>query len=191
MKYRKVNKQENNVLGMLHIVEVRLTKKKSGEKIKQKLLMVGFEAADIERKLRWIFDSTIYDTISISEVEKVREKIHTLSTIITQEKPEPSTIIRRNENSAVVGGATLESEQYHPNLYAIGVVTTMMASDESHALRKVGRALMNSTLDVGSSGGPRLSDDAVVNIEQIAKSSGYALPRDTSAEVNRAHFVRG
>lgn len=183
--------QEVNVLGMLHIVDVRLIKKKTGEKIKHQLLMVGCEAADIERKLRWVFDATEYAQLSIKNVEKVREKIHTLSTVVTQERSEPAATIKRKENTQEVGSVTAEQEVYSPNLYAIGVATTMLGADENHAMRKLGRALIARSTDVQSHGAPKLSDDSVVNIEQVPKSSGYARPRDTSAEVNTAHFVRG
>lgn len=191
MKYRKAKQQDVNVIGMLHIVDVRVVKKKTGEKIKHKLLMVGCEAADIERKLRWIFDAAEYAEMSIKNVEKVREKIHTLSTVVTQERSEPAAIIKRKENTQEVGSVTAEQEVYCPNLYAIGIATTMLGADEEHVLRKVGRALIARATEIESHGAPQLSEDAVVNIEQVSKSSGYARPRDTSSEINRAHFVRG
>lgn len=191
MKYRKAKPQEVNVIGMLHIVDVRLVKKQTGEKIKHKLLMVGCEAADIERKLRWVFDATDYSEMSIKNVEKVREKIHTLSTVVSQEKSEPHAVIKQKENTKAVSPVVAEKETYSPNLYAIGIATTMLGSDEDHVLRKVGRALIARSTDVASHGAPQLSEDAVINVEQIPKSSGYAAPRDTSNEINRAHFVRG
>lgn len=192
-KYRKGEEkaQEVNVLGMLHILDVRLVKKNTGEKIKHKLLMVGCEAADIERKLRWVFDAAEYAEMSIKNVEKVREKIHTLSTVITQERAEAAVTIKRKENTQEVSGVVAERQAYNPNLYAIGIATTMLGEDEDHALRKVGRALIARTTDVKSHGAPALSDDAVVNVEQVPKSSGFARARDTSNEVNNARFVRG
>ena len=192
-KYRKAPSTNVNVsvLGMLHIVEVRLISKDSGEKIKHKLLMVGCEAADIDRKLRWVFDTTKYENFSISSVEKVREKIHMLSTIVTQEASAAAATIEREENTQQVTGVPSVIEQYNPNLYAVGITTTILATDEEHALRKVGRALMARSSEVKSQTAPMLSEDSTIQVEEIPKSSGFVRPRDVSGEVNRAHFVRG
>jgi hypothetical protein len=190
-KYRKAGSGTVNVIGMLHIVEVRLVSKDSEEKIKHKLLMVGCEAADIERKLRWVFDASKYQSFSVTSVEKVREKIHTLSTVITQEKAETEETIKRIENTQQIAGVPSMTEQYNPNLYAVGITTTILAADEEHALRKVGRALMERTSQVKSGTAPMLSEDSTIQVEEIPKSSGFVRPRDVSSEVNKAHFVRG
>jgi hypothetical protein len=190
-KYRKAPVANINVIGMLHIVEVRLISKDSGEKIKHKLLMVGCEAADIERKLRWVFDTTKYESFSVSSVEKVRDKIHTLSITVTQEDSATEATIKRAENSQQVVGVPSLIEQYNPNLYAIGITTTILAADEEHALRKVGRALMERTSEVKSGTAPMLSEDSTIQVEEIPKSSGFVRPRDVSGEINKAHFVRG
>lgn len=190
-KYRKAGSGTVNVIGMLHIVEVRLVSKDSEEKIKHKLLMVGCEAADIERKLRWVFDASKYQSFSVTSVEKVREKIHTLSTVITQEKAETEATIKRIENTQQIAGVPSMTEQYNPNLYAVGITTTILAADEEHALRKVGRALMERTSEVKSGTAPMLSEDSTIQVEEIPKSSGFVRPRDVSGELNKAHFVRG
>jgi hypothetical protein len=190
-KYRKAGSGTVNVIGMLHIVEVRLVSKDSEEKIKHKLLMVGCEAADIERKLRWVFDASKYQSFSVTSVEKVREKIHTLSTVITQEKAETEATIKRIENTQQIAGVPSMTEQYNPNLYAVGITTTILAADEEHALRKVGRALMERTSEVKSGTAPMLSADSTIQVEEIPKSSGFVRPRDVSGELNKAHFVRG
>ena len=73
--------------------------------------------------------------------------------------------------------------------YAVAVATTMYGMNKDHALRKVGKALINSTIDVKSIAGPYLSDDSTVSIEEISKRTGYSSARDTSIEANEAHFV--
>jgi hypothetical protein len=190
-KYRKAPVSNLNVIGMLHIVEVRLVSKASGERIKHTLLMVGCEAADIERKLRWVFDASKYESISIDSVEKVRDKVHTLSITVTQEDSAAGATIKRIENTQQVVGVPSMIEQYNPNLYAIGITTTILAADEEHALRKVGRALIERTSEVKSGTAPMLSEDSTIQVEEIPKNSGFVRPRDVSGEVNRAHFVRG
>ena len=49
---------ETGIIGMLYLVDIKLYRKSSNEKIKQKLLVVGCEADDIERKLRWAIDTS-------------------------------------------------------------------------------------------------------------------------------------
>ena len=46
------------VLGLLYIVDVRMVERGTGEKLKHKLLVIGSEQSDIERKLRWMFASS-------------------------------------------------------------------------------------------------------------------------------------
>lgn len=192
MKYkRKPTPSSVHVLGMLHIVEVRTVSRSSNEKIKHKLLVVGSEAADIEKKIKWLFDSTKYDELSISSVEKVREKVHTISTIVTQLDEIDKPIVKHGKTTKQVYQGMINTEKYDPKLFAIGITTTMLAKDEAHALRKVGTALINSTADTKSHGGASLSDDSTIAIEEIPKSSGYALPRNVDDEINEAHFVRG
>jgi hypothetical protein len=179
------------VIGMLFLVDVRMVIRRSGEKIKKKLLVVGCEAADIERKLRWVFDSASYDEFSVSNVEKVREKVHVISTVYTQTNAIEEPIIKRKEGTVEAPQAKLCQEKYDPKNYAVGITTTMVAKDEQHALRKVANALLVSATDGIAHSASSLSEDATVVIEQIPLSSGYAMPRDVSSEVNRAHFVRG
>ena len=40
-----------STVGMLYLVNIKLTRKATNEKIKQRLLVVGCEVDDIERKL--------------------------------------------------------------------------------------------------------------------------------------------
>lgn len=80
------------LLGMLYIANVRLVNRAS-ETIKHRVLLVGCEADDIERKLRWLFDATTYKEMSITGVEKVREKVHFLSTVITQAPAPPAAVL--------------------------------------------------------------------------------------------------
>lgn len=181
---------------MLFVVDVRMIGAATREKIKHRILLVGCERDDIERKLRWVFDATKYTEFSITGIEKVREKVHILSTVITQEKDvSGDPVIERDSRSQVVAGQKRfsDTEQQTFNLYAVGVSTTVLAVDEAHALRKVGRALIARVTDGGanSAAASFLSEDSTVLVEKVPKSSGYAAPRDVSSEVNKAHIVRG
>lgn len=193
MRYSKNKKHDSgmNVLGMLHIVDVRMFKKRTNEVTKQRILLVGCEAADIERKVRWIFDATEYDEFSITNVEKVREKMHILSTVITQRSENTGNQINRPDGTVPVNQMGTKIENNDSKLYAIGITTTMIAIDEKHALRKVARAILVSTSDVKSHSAGSLSDDSTIKVEQIPFGSGYARARDVSGEINPAHFVRG
>lgn len=178
------------VLGMLFIVDVRMVLKGSDDITRSRLLVVGGQESDIELKLRWMFDVSKYSEFSIMHVEKVREKVHVLSTVVTQEAT-PTQVIDRPEGSQPVPSLHMQTEQYRPKLYAVGIVTTMLACDENHALRKVGSAISGRGSIAKSFNAPKLSEDSSVTVEQVALSTGFARPRDVSAESNRAHFVRG
>ena len=182
---------EAPLLGMLYIVDVNVMDKETGETAKHKLLVVGCEADDIERKMRWIFD-TGNVSVMIKGAEKVREKVHFLSTIITKDQSISSPVIMRDENSQPINQFSPQlTEPYDPKLFAVGIVTTMLAKDSDHALRKVATALMNRATVGKSHTGASLHDDSTINIEEIPKSNGYASARDVSSEVNKAHMVRG
>ncbi len=178
------------LLGMLYVAEVRLVNR-AGEKIKHKILLVGCERDDIDRKMRWLFDATQYKEFHLQSVEKVREKVHFLSTTIVQDSQPETPIVVRGERSEPVQQIQTQQEAYDPLLFAVGIATTMLAKDAQHALRKVGHALISHSLEGSSHSGAQLSADSTVEIEVISKSSGYAAPRDVSQEANRAHFVRG
>ena len=182
---------EAPLLGMLYIVDVNVANKETGETAKHKLLLVGCEADDIERKMKWIFD-TGNVSVMIKGAEKVREKVHFLSTIITKDRSVDSPVIMRDENSLSINQFSPQlTEAYDPKLFAVGVVTTMLAKDSDHALRKVATALMNRATVGKSHTGASLHDDSTITVEEIPKSNGYASPRDVSSEVNKAHIVRG
>ena len=179
------------LLGMLYIVDVTVTDKETGETAKHKLLLVGCEADDIERKMKWIFD-TGNVSLMIKGAEKVREKVHFLSTIITKDQSVSSPVIMRDENSQTVNQFSPQlTEPYDPKLFAVGIVTTMLAKDSDHALRKVATALMNRATVGKSHTGASLHDDSTINVEEIPKSNGYATARDVSNEINKAHMVSG
>ena len=179
------------LLGMLYIVDVTVTNKETGETAKHKLLLVGCEADDIERKMKWIFD-TGNVSLMIKGAEKVREKVHFLSTIITKDQSVSSPVIMRDENSQTVNQFSPQlTEPYDPKLFAVGIVTTMLAKDSDHALRKVATALMNRATVGKSHTGASLHDDSTINVEEIPKSNGYATARDVSNEINKAHMVSG
>ena len=180
-----------SVLGMLYIVDVRLIHSTTKDKHKHKILMVGCEQADIERKLRWIFDASVYSEFSVKNIEKVREKVHFLSTVITQDSGMTGPVIERAEGSQVVIQQQTSSEPYDPKLFAVGLSTTMLAKDRDHALRKVGNALVASATVGKSHSAASLSADSTITVEEIPRSNGYAQARDVSQEVNRAHMVRG
>lgn len=179
------------VLGMLYVADVRLIRAATGEKVKHRLLLVGCEAQDIERKLRWIFDAREFSEFALTGVEKIREKVHFLSTVITPPAAPVEAIVEIGERTAPVPRVATNTEAYDPNLYAIGITTTMLAKDEAHALRKVGNALLASASEGRSHTAASLSEDSQVQVERIPKSSGYTKPRDVSLESNRAHMVRG
>jgi len=182
---------EAPLLGMLYIVDVNVLDKSTRETAKHKLLLVGCEAEDIERKMKWIFD-TGNVSLMIKGAEKVREKVHFLSTIITKDESADSPVIMRDENSQTITQFSPQlTEAYDPKLFAVGIVTTMLAKDSDHALRKVATALMNRATVGKSHTGASLHDDSTINVEEIPKSNGYASPRDVSSEVNKAHMVRG
>jgi len=182
---------EAPLLGMLYIVDVNVLDKLTGENAKHKLLLVGCEADDIERKMKWIFD-TGSTSLMIKGAEKVREKVHFLSTIITKDQSIDSPVIMRDENSQPINQFSPQlTEAYDPKLFAVGIVTTMLAKDSDHALRKVATALMNRATVGKSHTGASLHDDSTITVEEIPKSNGYASARDVSSEVNKAHMVRG
>lgn len=178
------------LLGMLYLVDVSVHSKETGETVKHKLLLVGCELDDIERKMRWIFDSG-QESIVIKGIEKVREKVHFLSSAITQDKTPVGPVIERSENSQTIQQQQIITEPYDPKLYAIGITTTMLAKDQDHALRKVGNAILSRATVGKSHSGASLCEDSIVSVEEVPRSSGYAKARDTSNESNRAHVVRG
>jgi hypothetical protein len=176
---------------MLYIVDVSVLDKSTRETAKHKLLLVGCEAEDIERKMKWIFD-TGNVSLMIKGAEKVREKVHFLSTIITKDESVDGPVIMRDENSQPITQFPPQlTEAYDPKLFAVGIVTTMLAKDSDHALRKVATALMNRATVGKSHTGASLHDDSTINVEEIPKSNGYASARDVSNETNKAHMVRG
>lgn len=183
--------ENSAILGMLYVVSVNVLNKITGENAKHSLLLVGCEIADIERKIKWIFD-TSENSVTIKGIEKVREKVHFLSTVITKDSSEKSAVIMRDEGSVnITQNFNKSLEEYDPKLFAIGIVTTMMARDAEHALRKVSTGLMNRATVGKSHTGAQLSDDSTISVEEIPRSSGFAMSRDVSNEVNKAHFVRG
>ena len=201
IRYKKIHRppptvtppkpMEAPLLGMLYIVDVSVSDKATGEMAKHKLLVVGCEADDIERKMRWIFD-TGNVSLMIKSVEKVREKVHFLSTTITKDQSVDGPVIMRDENSLSINQFSPQlTEAYDPKLFAVGIVTTMLAKDSDHALRKVATALMNRATVGKSHTGASLHDDSTISVEEIPKSNGYASSRDVSNEVNKAHMVRG
>ena len=181
----------SSVVGMLYIVDVHLVNRSTQEQVKHKILIVGGEQSDIERKLRWVFDASTYSGFVIKSVDKVRDKVHFLSSVIQQPAPATPPVVERDGRSELVAQAKPTSERYDPNLYAVGITTTMLAKDEQHAIRKVANALMASATEGASHSGARLGDDSTVVVERIAKSSGYAMPRDMSNDSNTAHILRG
>jgi hypothetical protein len=178
------------LLGQLYIVTVRLKRKDSGEIIKHKLLMVGCEHDDIERKLYWVFDAAQYSEFWIKDVEKVREKVHILSTVVNQPGEPTGPVIHVGERSQVVQQQPVLVEPYQPRRFAVGIVTTMIARDELHALRKVGNALIDKGSTTISHAGAALSEDSQVTIEEVPLSSGFARARSAEGEATRAHVIR-
>jgi hypothetical protein len=179
------------VAGMLYVVDVRMVCIETSEKIRHRLLMVGCEQQDIERKLSWVFDRSKYREFSVSAIEKIREKVHFLHTTITAPEPVAGPVVEVGERTVSVPQQQTQTEAYDPNLYAIGVSTSMLAKDPDHALRKLGRALIARATEGQSHTAPALSSDSQIQVSQIPKRSGYAKARDVSTESNKAHMVRG
>lgn len=181
---------DKQVLGMLYLVSVRLYDRKSGEKIKHKILVVASEIGDIERKVKWMFDYSLYDQFSITHIEKIRQKMQIISTKITQIKTQTTPVIKQGEETKIVQQGTI-ADQLETKLFAIALSTKLIAFDEDHALRKLGKILINTGLHIKPTNAPLLSEKSKLIIEHIAGQSGYALPRDVSEQINTAHFVRG
>lgn len=187
-RYRK--KVSNNVIGMLYIVEVGMTNIKTQKKTRKKLLLVGCEQSDIERKMKWIIDNSKYERVKVKHIEKVRSKVHLLSTTIVQEKVATKNVIKQGERTVeVVQGA--KEKEYEPRKFAIGITTTMLAEDESSALRKTGHALVSLNSSKDKKGRATLSQDSTVTIEEVGFGSQHARARDVSNEFNYAEMVRG
>ena len=179
-----------DMIGMLYIVHVRMIKKTTKEKVKQRLLMVGCEHKDIARKINWIIDGSKYESVAITDIVKVRQKVHVISTVITQHKEQIGPIISGTENSKYVD-QVVPFDRNPSKLYAIGLTTTMSGCSKGHALRKTARALAISTTDeIKSSNEPSLSEDSIIQIEEIPFRSQHVRARDTSSEINPAHVIR-
>lgn len=102
-RYRK-KEQAPATIGLLYIVRVRLVDGHTKEKIKHRLLMVGCERGDIERKLTWIFDPLKYSEMAVVDVRKVTDKIHIVNTVIEQPSESITTpSIDRGGSTVVVG----------------------------------------------------------------------------------------
>lgn len=180
-----------NVIGMLYIVEISMYRLSTGEQVKQKLLVMGCEKDDIERKLRWIIDSSKHSGFKITDIKKIREKVHVLSTTVKQPPAAALEYINRDGGSTAVPAAKTIVAEYKPNLYAIGISTTILAKDEDHAIRKLANILASRDEGKKSTLAAELSQDSIIQIEEVPLSSGYATARDVSSEINNAHFVRG
>lgn len=178
------------VLGSLYIAHCRAFNRTTGELTKLKLLLVGGELDDVERRIRWVLDYAAYDELSITDVEKIREKVHIFSSVTTfPDAPEKVVIDREGSQQPVrLPPNGLHVEQMR--MYAVGLATTVFAVDEKHAARKAGSALSNHGSALSTSAN-RLSDGSTLTIEEIPKSSGIARARDVSSEINSARFVRG
>ena len=179
---------EVSTIGMLYLVNIRLTRKASNEKIKQRLLVVGCEAGDIERKLRWTIDTSKYDSFMIESVEKIRDKVHVLGTTFEQlDEGLDGPVIVRGEGTKIVD-QTVDTVKH--TRFAVGLATQVIAVDEDAALRKVGHSLVNHTLGNLSVSGAKLSADSVLTIEELAPRNGTARARDVSNEATRARILR-
>jgi hypothetical protein len=171
-------KNNTGNMGMLFMVHVSMKNIANDELIKNKLLMVCDKSSGIEDKLKWIFDASKFSSLRILSAEKIRQKIHILSTVTTQDDVQPHASISAKDS-------------YNPKLYAVGVSTLIHAGDQNHALRKVGRALTEKGTAIKSSGTPTLSNDSTINVEEVPVSSGFSKARNVSSEINTAKFVRG
>ena len=179
------------VAGMLYVVNVRLVHALTDEKIKHRIILVGCERDDVERKLRWMFDKKTYSQFRVTSVVKVTNKVHILSTSITQPSPlSADPIIMREGGSEMVGQSHEATIADGFKKYAIGLATSVLARSESHALRKLAATLADISIEEGGTG-RKLSDGSTLTIEELSVNSGYATARDVTNEINNLHFVRG
>lgn len=197
MKYRKKIVNQMHVsgavrvisaIGMLHVVSVRAQIESTGEIVKQRILLVSCAEDDVEKKLRWLYDSHEYKTFSISSIERVTQNVHVLSTSIEQERSPADAIIDRDGRSELVRQTPSFDEPTFKQ-YAVGIATRLWASDEMHALRKCGALLAKSGLKTSATS--HLSEDSTVSVEEIGAASSFARARDVSNEIASATFVRG
>ena len=192
--YRKASPtNQQPLLGMLYIVEVRLIRRGDNTSIKQRLLMVGCESADIERKLRWVYSADEYSEFGITGVSKVTDKIHVLSTHIRQIATAPAPIIKRADGTYAVPQTPAARIPSDHKKYAIGLAAQLYARSDFHALEKVSHALLNEAAVLAHmpAGGYRLPPESMLIIEEVAAPSDLATARDVSNEINKAHLVRG
>ncbi len=175
------------IAGQIYLVKVRMERKDTGERIKHRLLVIGGDRDDADRRLKWHFDAGQFTTFSITNFKRVSASVNVLSTEIHQDASTADQAINRAEGTVRVQtshGATIGDMK----VFAVGVTTKMIARDSEHALRLTGQALIARGVGEGAF---QLSEDSTVMVEELHRPSQFATARDVSAEVNRAHIVRG
>ena len=191
MKYKKAVKDDPPwLLGMLYLIDVRVSVLSTREIMKHHMLVIGGEEADIERKLRWMFDVTKYTDIRITSCVRIREKMHILRTTLLKESTEPDAVIKRLNDVQNVFQPTQVASSENGKFWAVGLSTTMHGFDEGHCIRKIARALAEAYAPIKNKDAPVLSENSTLLIEEISEPSGFAMPRDVTGEANKAHIFR-
>lgn len=163
---------------MLYRVWVNERRIDTGEEYSHECFVVARERQELDARLRWVFDVT-RSQFTVVNVEKIREKIHFISSKKKQDKA-------KKESAPVVSASS-----YNPNIYGVCVSATIVAKDEDHALRKMGSGIVS----LGSTGFSHRSnanaEDFNIKIEAVPAKSQHSRARDVSNEINKATFVRG
>ena len=179
----------NASTGFLFLVKIKESDNES--LLYHEVLIVANTENEIESRLKWSLDIPNTSSLKIVSASKIKQKIYMIKTTHKSTETPPDSIVKRLEGTNNVYGANQVNSDYKPKLYALGVSTLMPAADESHAIRKVGKALMSKGLKVKNSNSPTLSDDSTLSVEEVSFSSGFSSARDVSSEANKATFVRG
>ena len=180
------------IVGNLYLVDVCMDHKIVDETSVSRFLMVAENEEELDSRFNCQFDVSDYKSVRITNVQKIKQKMHMLSTRIEPARVHGQVVKRAEGSKKVLQSNSMKDlSEYNPKIYAIGISTTIVAADQSHAMRKLGSYLTISNTLGGSKSNSPLSENSKILIEEVAKSSGFAMPRDVSNGAERAHMVRG
>lgn len=176
--------------GMLFLIDVTMENKNTNEITLSRFLIVADDESEISSRFTYQHDISDFENVRITNIQKIKQKIHLLSTR-TEIKRDSGNLINKDGLEIPQNNSNKNSKEYLPKIFSIGIATTIVASDEKHAMRKIGSYLLAANTIGGEKTQSPLSENSKVMIEEVAKSSGFALPRDVSNESNRAMIFRG
>lgn len=177
------------VQGSLWLASVRLTDEVAQEASTLDVLCVADTKDDLCARLRWALDIPIGVDVYVMQADKMRGRAYVVSRRV-QPMEAPANHMQRPDGSVPVPQQS--ASRVDLPLFAVGCATSIRARDESHALRRVGSALMASGAPkTAAERGAQLPDGAQILVEQISEATGIAMPRDVSTLKVRAHIVRG